>query len=181
MLFIYFEREEEAGRDGERETTSRRLHAVSTEPDVGLDLTIRDIWAEIKSRAHHLSHPGASIRQLLASLNINVLHFILKWLFPALPKVPILSVCRVGLCFHQWKGLPCSGLSRIEPAWFPSCSTTHTTFPSISDFGFLCLLANVIFSRVLATISRKMTSHHLEVCSQIWISVNPFLFLFICC
>ena len=43
MLFIYFEREEEAGRDGERETISRRLHAVSTEPDVGLDLTIRDI------------------------------------------------------------------------------------------------------------------------------------------
>lgn len=136
---------------------------------------------EIKSQVHQMSHPGTSIRQFLVPLNINVLHFTPKWLFPALPKVPPLSVYHRGLCFQEFHGFLCFGLSRIGPSWFLSCRVTHTSFPSVSNFEFLHLVANTIFSHVLPTISLKITSHHLEVCSQIRISVNPSLFLFICC
>ena len=67
---MYFDRERERervhkqGRDREsgKEKIPSRLHAVSTEPNVGLDLTNREImtWAKIKSRMlNRLSHPSA--------------------------------------------------------------------------------------------------------------------------
>ena len=36
-----------------------RLQAVSTQPDMGLELTKCDIWLELKSGTQPLSHPGA--------------------------------------------------------------------------------------------------------------------------
>ena len=39
--FIYFEREEWGG--GEKERVPSRLHTISTEPDVGIDLTNGEI------------------------------------------------------------------------------------------------------------------------------------------
>ena len=47
LKFIYFEREREhtqwRGRERGRKRIPSRLHAVSAEPDVGLDLTNREI------------------------------------------------------------------------------------------------------------------------------------------
>ena len=48
-------------RERERERISSKLHEVSAEPDMGLELTNREImtWAEIKSHMlNQLSHPG---------------------------------------------------------------------------------------------------------------------------
>ena len=60
LMFIYLSWEQE--RAGNRERIPTRLHAVSAEPNVGLDPTNREImaWAEIKSlMINWLSHPGA--------------------------------------------------------------------------------------------------------------------------
>ena len=40
---MYFERESKTGREGGREKIPSRLHAVSAEPDVGLELTNHEI------------------------------------------------------------------------------------------------------------------------------------------
>ena len=65
-LFILRGKQHEQRRGRERrERISSRLHAVSTEPDVGLDLRNHEImtWAEIQSEAlNQLSHPGAPRR-----------------------------------------------------------------------------------------------------------------------
>ena len=65
-LFMLREREcmsrERAEKDRERERIPSRLHAVSTEPDAGLEPTNHKIMtrAEIKSQTlNQLSHPGA--------------------------------------------------------------------------------------------------------------------------
>ena len=60
LKFIYFEREH-TGK-GQRERIPSRLHTVSTEPVVGLNLTNCKIMtqAEIKIQMfNQLSHPGA--------------------------------------------------------------------------------------------------------------------------
>ena len=43
LMFIYFERERERQRERGRERISGRLHAVSAEPNSGLDLTNHEI------------------------------------------------------------------------------------------------------------------------------------------
>ena len=65
-LFILREREQGRGRERERERGRERipsrLHTLSAEPDVGLEVTNREIvtWAESKSQMlNRLSHPGA--------------------------------------------------------------------------------------------------------------------------
>ena len=61
IIYLFWEREGRRGRERERERTQGKLHAVSTEPDVGLELTKHEIvtWAEIKSQTRNrLSHPG---------------------------------------------------------------------------------------------------------------------------
>ena len=68
-LFILRHRERERerheqgrGRERRKGKSPRRLHAVSTEPDVGLNHTNREITtrAKIKSQMlNRLSHPGA--------------------------------------------------------------------------------------------------------------------------
>ena len=65
-LFIYFERERQGGKEGERIPSSvKRIHCtVSAEPSVGLDPMNCEArtWAEIKSRTlNQLSHPGAPL------------------------------------------------------------------------------------------------------------------------
>ena len=75
--FIYFEREREhewrwGGERERRERIPSRLHTVSMEPDVGLELMNHEImiWAEIKSwMLNQLSHPGAP-RLLLLTCNL---------------------------------------------------------------------------------------------------------------
>ena len=67
-MFIYlFLRETERaseqgrGRERERETIPSRFHAISTEPDVGLEPTNQEImtWDETKGwLLNQLSHPG---------------------------------------------------------------------------------------------------------------------------
>ena len=55
-------------RERKEERIPSRLHAVSTEPDVGLELTNHEImtWAEIKSLTlNQLSHPGAPVLTIL--------------------------------------------------------------------------------------------------------------------
>ena len=57
-LFTYFERKEQR----EKERIPDRLRTVSTEPDMGLELTSHEImtWAKIKNQLlNWLSHPGA--------------------------------------------------------------------------------------------------------------------------
>ena len=56
-MFIYFERECEWGRGRERgrESIPSRLHAVSTEPDMRLDLTTVRSGSELKSRVRCLT------------------------------------------------------------------------------------------------------------------------------
>ena len=49
------EHEEGSGRERGRERTPSRLHAVSAEPDVGLELTNCEIMAELKPRVRHLT------------------------------------------------------------------------------------------------------------------------------
>ena len=59
--------EEVRGREGQRDRETQnpkrgsRLRAVSTEPDVGLELMNHEImsWAEIGHSTSRLSHPGA--------------------------------------------------------------------------------------------------------------------------
>ena len=69
-LFILRKRERERERkcmwaeEGQRERIPSRLHAVSAEPQAGLDLTTCEImpWAEIKSRMlNQLSYPGTTV------------------------------------------------------------------------------------------------------------------------
>ena len=73
-LFI-FEREREWVQAGEgqrerwRERIPSRLHAVSMEPDMGLDVTTVRSWPELKSRVRGLTEPP----------RCPYLYFILKW------------------------------------------------------------------------------------------------------
>ena len=72
------------GREGEREIPSR-LHAVNTEPDVGLEPTSHEImtWAEINSRRlNRLSHPGTwQLESILVLKGSKAMHFISVYLF----------------------------------------------------------------------------------------------------
>ena len=67
LMFIYFERERARergrgrGRERGRERSPVRLHTVSPEPNMALDLTNHEImtWAETKNwMLNRLSHPG---------------------------------------------------------------------------------------------------------------------------
>ena len=51
FIYLFLERGGERGRERERERIPSRLHAVSTEPDIGLDLGNHEImtWAETRS------------------------------------------------------------------------------------------------------------------------------------
>ena len=81
-MFVYFERERGKAWAGEgqrgRERIPSRLHAVSTDPDVGLESTNHEImtWAEIKSqRLNWLSHPGTPMTNVFAlSLHLSYFH-----------------------------------------------------------------------------------------------------------
>ena len=67
FLFIYFENDSMWAGEGQRDGGERiasRLHAVSTEPNVGLELANHEImtWTKIKSQTlNWLSHPGTLI------------------------------------------------------------------------------------------------------------------------
>ena len=63
-LFIYFERDRVSGGGAERgrERIPGRLHTVSAEPNVGLELRNCKIMTEAKIKSqvlNQLSHPGA--------------------------------------------------------------------------------------------------------------------------
>ena len=68
FIYLFWERERESkqrrGRERGRQRIPSRLHAVSAEPDVGLELTNREIktWAEVKIwTPNRLSHPGTPV------------------------------------------------------------------------------------------------------------------------
>ena len=87
-LFIYFERERERahvcqqgrGRERGKERIPSRLYTVSMEPNVGLDLTKREImiWAKIKSQAHEhwvTQEPVYSICEQVLSISSVILSY----------------------------------------------------------------------------------------------------------
>ena len=56
------------GKERGREKIPGRLHAVSTEPNVGLDLTNHEIMTRAETKSHmlnQLSHLGAPVRCVL--------------------------------------------------------------------------------------------------------------------
>ena len=61
FCFVSILRQRERAQAGEEERLPSRLHAVTTEPDAGLELTNCETmtWAETKSQTfNQLSHPG---------------------------------------------------------------------------------------------------------------------------
>ena len=77
-LFIFERERKKANRGGAEREGDRipsRLHAVSTEPDAGLEFMNHEImtWAKTKSRAlNQLSHPGTSLSSFSVFLFISL-------------------------------------------------------------------------------------------------------------
>ena len=103
-MFVYFWEkgqsisEGDAEREGDTESEAgSRLWAVSTEPDVGLKLTLGELmtWAEVGRPTNWLSHSGTPF-----VLNSYSLCFLTQWPSSSFSSIFILSL--LGFCFFLW-------------------------------------------------------------------------------
>ena len=80
-LFIFRKKVRERGSEREGERILSRLHAVSTEPNMGLSPMNHEImtWAKIKSQTlNRLSHPGPQCNFILEN-HTELLKYQLHW------------------------------------------------------------------------------------------------------
>ena len=130
LMFIYlWQRETERDRaqvgEGQREKLTEsaagsRLRAVSTEPNVGLELTNCDGDLSRSQMLNQLKHPGSPTRTLLVTTipNIHWADNSRHWAeWSSIRPIIQSSHNSTGRCIYQppyrWKHLRCRGVKRL--------------------------------------------------------------------